>query len=175
MRIVNTIDWVQSEPGRVPEQPLVVGLDQADQERAEHGAGQVADPAEHGRGERDQAEGEALVVADVGLGERVDEAGGAGERAGEQERERDRPVDVDPHDRARVHVLGGRAHRLPLLGLLDEVDEAGENGDGEQRRRSASSTETPTPPTVSDRARGEHVGEASGYSGPARSGRRSGG
>src|SRR3712207_8767800 len=45
-----------------PAQPLVEGLDQPDDERAENGAGQVADPAEHRRGKRDQAELEARVV-----------------------------------------------------------------------------------------------------------------
>src|SRR6266550_6657895 len=51
-------------PRGVPAQPLVERLDEADQHRAEDGARQVADPAEHGRGERDQAELEALIEAD---------------------------------------------------------------------------------------------------------------
>ena len=61
---MKTIDSVQSEPGACQVSALVEGLDQADQQRAEHGAGQVADPAEHGGGERDQPELEALVEAD---------------------------------------------------------------------------------------------------------------
>ena len=43
---------------------LVEGLDEADHERADDGAGEVADPAEHGSGERDQPELEPLVEAD---------------------------------------------------------------------------------------------------------------
>src|SRR5215212_2225293 len=47
--------------------------------------------------EGDQAELESLVVPDVGHIQRVEEAGRAGQRAGDQEGERDRPVDVDAH------------------------------------------------------------------------------
>ena len=100
---------------RVPVEPLVEGLDEPDQDGAEHGAGQVADAAEHGGRERDQPELEALVEAHGRHVERVEEAGRARERAGDQERERDRAVHVDAHDRGRVLVLGGRAHRLALL------------------------------------------------------------
>ena len=64
IRIAKTIDVVQSRRA-CPGEAVVEGLDQADAERAEHGAGQVADPAEHGRGEREQAEREAGVEADV--------------------------------------------------------------------------------------------------------------
>ena len=161
---MNTIDSVQSEPGAFQQQPLVVGLDQADQERAEHGAGQVADAAEHGGGEGDQAEREALVVANHRLRERVDEPGGAGERAGEQERERDRAVDVDPHDRARLHVLGGRAHRLALLGAADEVHEPEEHRDV-SRTTIGVVHGTPTPPTVKAFPLGRTSGKLT-YSGP---------
>src|SRR4051812_2876981 len=109
--------------GAVPAQTLVEGLDEADAERAEHGARQVADTAEHGGGERDQAELVARVVTDLPEVEGIDEPAGAGERAGDQERERDRPVDVDPHHRGGVTILSRRAHRLPLSRLLYEPDE----------------------------------------------------
>src|SRR6185437_1293843 len=46
-------------PGRVPVEALVEGLDAPDHDRAENGAGQIPDPAEHGGRERDQAELEA--------------------------------------------------------------------------------------------------------------------
>ena len=59
-----TIERVQSLPGVCQVEPLVERLDQADQERAEQRAGEVADAAEHGGREGDQAELEALVVAD---------------------------------------------------------------------------------------------------------------
>ncbi len=123
IRIEKTSDCVQSEPGRVPVEPLVEGLDQPDQDRAEDGARQVADAAQHGGRERDQPELEALVVAHGRHVERVEHPGRARERARDHERERDRPVDVDAHHRARVHVLRGRAHRLPLPRLLHEVEQ----------------------------------------------------
>src|ERR1043166_9459210 len=56
-------------PRGVPERALVEGLDLPDDERPQNGAGQVADPAEDGGGERDQAEREPGVVADVELDE----------------------------------------------------------------------------------------------------------
>src|SRR6478736_2565833 len=59
---------------RMPGEPLVELLDQADQDRAQDRAGEVADSAEHGGGERDQPELEALVVADVRRVERVQQA-----------------------------------------------------------------------------------------------------
>src|SRR5581483_5241541 len=63
----------------VPGQAVVVRLDEADRERAEHGAGQVADAAEDGGGERDQPQLEAGVVADLVEVQRVQEAAGARE------------------------------------------------------------------------------------------------
>ena len=65
IRIVNTTVCDHSCAEAVRE-PLVEPLDEADQHAAEHGAVQVADAAEHGGGERDQAELEAGVVAGGG-------------------------------------------------------------------------------------------------------------
>src|SRR5205085_5431341 len=109
--------------GRVPHEPLVESLDESDEDRAEDRAGEVPDAAENGGRERDQAELVARVVADLPEVERVHEPARAGERAGDEERERDRPVDVDAHHGGGVAVLRGRAHRLPLSRLLDEPDE----------------------------------------------------
>src|SRR4051812_38451036 len=117
--------------GAVPAQTLVERLDEADAERAEHGARQVADSAEHGGGERDQAELVARVVTDLPEVEGVDEPAGAGECAGDQERERDRPVDVDPHHRGGVAVLCSRAHRLSLPRAKHEPHEQDQHGDGQ--------------------------------------------
>src|SRR3954449_13379092 len=64
-------------------------LDDPDDEPAEHGAAEVADPAHHRRGEGDQAGAEALEEPDLRLVERVDETRRAGQEAAEQERERD--------------------------------------------------------------------------------------
>ena len=96
---------------------VVVGdrLDHADDQAADHGALEVADAAHDRRGERDQAGGEALVELDRPVVERVDQARRAGQHAAEQERQRDRAVDVDAHQARGVHVLGGRAHRLAVL------------------------------------------------------------
>ena len=38
----------------------------------------------------------------------------------DQKRERDRRVDVDPHQPGGLRVLRGRAHRLALAGAVDE-------------------------------------------------------
>src|SRR4051812_34991291 len=62
-----------------PWQAFVERLDEPDADRAEDRAGQVADTAEDGGRERDQAELEALVVPDVGHIQRVEEAGRAGQ------------------------------------------------------------------------------------------------
>ena len=113
----------QSPPGVYSVRPSLNVLDQPDADRAEDGARQVADAAEHRGGEREQAEAEARVVLDVRHEQGVEDPGEAGEEAGDQERERDRPVDVDAHHRGGVLVLGDGAHRLALLRLLDEVDE----------------------------------------------------
>src|SRR5207253_8019475 len=85
--------------GSVPAEPLVEGLDAADHERAENRTGQIADPAEHGGRERDESELEPLEVSEIRDVQGIDDTGGAGQSAGDQERERDRAVDVDAHDR----------------------------------------------------------------------------
>src|SRR5918911_2214977 len=72
---------------------VVQVLDDPDDEAAEDGAGEVADPAEHGGGERDEAQAEAGVPPGEPVGLQVEDAGRAGERPTEAERERDRAVD----------------------------------------------------------------------------------
>ncbi len=131
IRIPKTIDRVQSLPGAFQLEALVESLDEPDQKRTEHGAAQVPDAAEDGRRERDQPQLEPGVVAHVELQEE-EEARGAGERAGEDERERDRPVHVDAHHRGRIGVLRGRPHGLPLAGRLDQIGQADEHGNGDQ-------------------------------------------
>ena len=63
-----------------------------------------------------QAAAEALEEPGGVVVEAVDQAGRAGQRAAEQERQRDRQVDVDAHHRRRLAVLGGRPHRLAQSG-----------------------------------------------------------
>ena len=123
MRIENTIDCVQSLPGECHGRPSLNAWMKPMQSAPSTAPGQVADAAEHRRSEGDQAEREAGVVADLAEVEGVDEAAGAGERAGDQEGERDRPVDVDAHHRRGVAVLRRRAHRLPLTRPLHEPDQ----------------------------------------------------
>ena len=103
-------------PGSTPGRDAVVGdrLDDADHEAADDRALEVADAAHHGGGERDQAGREALVELDRAVVDRVDQPGRAGEHAAEQERQRDRAVDVDAHQPRGVRVLRGRAHRLAV-------------------------------------------------------------
>ena len=64
IRIANTIDCVQSLPGACQVRVLLNDWIMPMQERAENGARQVADPAEHGGRERDQPELEPLVELD---------------------------------------------------------------------------------------------------------------
>src|SRR3954471_12933224 len=120
-------------PRRVPAEPLVESLDQPDQQGPENGSGKVADAAEHRRREGDQPELEALVEADRACVERVEKTGHPGERAGDQEGERDRAVDVDAHHRGGVPVLSGRAHRLALARPLHEPDEDDQHGSGHEQ------------------------------------------
>src|SRR5262245_57781047 len=97
-------------PGGMPGEALVVRLNEADADRAENRARQVPDSAEHRRREGDEPELEALVVPDIRDVQGVDDPRRAGKRTGDQERERDRPVDVDPHHGRSIAVLCGRAH-----------------------------------------------------------------
>src|SRR6266536_4983308 len=85
-------------PARI-DQVITPGRDDADQQPADEGTVQVADPAEHGGGERQQAVAKALEVPDLGVVGAVDQAGRAGQRSTDQERQRDRLVDVDAHHR----------------------------------------------------------------------------
>src|SRR5262245_11587522 len=104
----------------MPRQPAVEVLDEADQVAAERRAGDVADAAEHGGGEREEADPEAEVEARLREVCEEDESADAGQRAAETERERDRAVDVDPHQPSGVAVLRRRAHRLAPSRPLDD-------------------------------------------------------
>ena len=88
IRIVKTTVVVQPGTRRVPGQALDEGLDQTDEQRAENGPGQIADPPEHGGGERDQPDREAGVVADRLEVEGEEDARRSGQSAREEEDER---------------------------------------------------------------------------------------
>src|SRR3712207_1786430 len=102
------------------------GPDDADEEPPDHGPGQVADPPEDRRREGVEPLGEADVEDRDAVEEPVHHARSPGEDAAEEERYGDRAVHVDPDHRRRLLVLRHGAHRLPLLGALDEVREGQE-------------------------------------------------
>ena len=76
-----------------------------------------------------------------------------------QERHGDRPVDVDPHHRGRLRVLGDRAHRLSLPRVADEPAERDQRGHDDRER----DHELPRDDDLPDgerRALGDQVGAA---------------
>ena len=87
-------------------------LGEADEQAAEHRAGNAADPADDGGGEPLQAGEEAHEVEDLAEDEAEHHAGRARERRADEEGRRDHAVDVDPHHRRRLAVERRRAHRL---------------------------------------------------------------
>ena len=137
-------------------------LDEPDDQRAGHGARDVADPPENRGGEG----AEPGLVADVERGEAVveaeEEAPRPGQRRAQEEREDDHPVDVHAHHLRRVHVLGGRAHRLAEGGALHQVvqhqhqDEAGDRQEN-LRQRDLGLAERP-PPVRDDPGKGLGLG-----------------
>src|SRR5258706_13746907 len=120
----------------LPARVDVVGI-QADHDpeddAADRGALQVADPAEDRGGERLQAERRAVEPPRLAVIEGDDQAGSTGARPGQEERQRDRPVDVDAHEAGRLAVLGHGPHRLALAGVRDEPDEGEEQRDRDRR------------------------------------------
>ena len=98
-------------------------FDQPDQHAAQHGARNVADAAEHRRGEGSKAGGIADDEARIIVVEPEDKPGGAGQRRAEEEGDEHDPVDIDAHHARRFLVLGGRLHRLAHLGAAHEIVE----------------------------------------------------
>ena len=95
-------------------------LDEADDEAAQGGSGDVADAAEHGRGEGLEARLEAQREVDVAEVEPLHDPGDAGQRGADEERDRDGAVDVHAHQLGGFTILGRGAHRAPELGAADE-------------------------------------------------------
>src|SRR5262249_29107515 len=120
-------------PRRVPREALVERLDEPDEDGAQHRAGEVSDPAEHGSGEGYEPELEAAVEANLIFEEEHASRDGC-EGSRQEERHRDGPVDVYAHHRRRVGILRDRAHRLPLAGRTDEPGEDGEGGSDDDER-----------------------------------------
>ena len=76
---------------------------------------------------------EAGVEADRRRIEGEDDSARARQCTGDEECERDRPVDVDPHHCRSVFVLRRGTHRLALARVLDEPDQAEEDRDGDEQ------------------------------------------
>src|SRR5436309_8413931 len=120
-------------PGAVPGKPLVERLDQADQDGAQDRSREISDAAQDRRRKCEQAELEAGVEADRRRIEGEDDSARARQCTGDEECERDRPVDVDPHHCRSVFVLRRGTHRLALARVLDEPDQAEEDRDGDEQ------------------------------------------
>ena len=105
-------------------------LGEADDEPAEHRAGDASDPADDGRGESFEPGDEAHEVVDALEHEPDHDARCAGERGADEERHDDHAVDVDAHHRRRLPVVGGRAHRLAEPRAGDEEREPDHQRDG---------------------------------------------
>ena len=116
----------------MPRQTVVVRGDQADAERAERGAGEVADPAQDGRREGEQPELEPEIESRLGVVRDVEHAGRAGQGAGHGEGDGDRAVDVDAHHPRRLGVLGDRAHRLALARVAHPPHQRQQHRDGDR-------------------------------------------
>src|SRR5712691_3423474 len=98
------------------------GFDEADQEAADHGAGQRADaPQDRGR-EGFHARGKAVIEIHHAIIHEVHGAGDSRQRRTDHERDRDGSIDVDAEQRRHLLVLlagalcpaeGGAAHQIP--------------------------------------------------------------
>src|SRR2546430_4420479 len=90
---------------RPPRQERQVGggerLEQAEDEASGHRAGDVADAAQHGRGEGLEAGSEARVGVDQTVLDAEEHAGRTAHRPPDEEGDRDHPVDVDAHEARR--------------------------------------------------------------------------
>src|SRR5205807_2700251 len=82
--------------------PLATGeiptehVDDSDEEATDPGADDIADPAQHGCGERDDTQAEPEVPLDVTVVDAVDDRPRRGQRRADEEGDRDGAVDVDP-------------------------------------------------------------------------------
>src|SRR5258708_13852718 len=90
-------------------------FNEPDQDAAQHGAGDVADPAQHRRREGSEACRIADDEAGVVVVETEDHAGGARERGAQEERRHDHAVDIDAHHAGGLLILRGRLHGLAHL------------------------------------------------------------
>ena len=81
-------------------------LDQPQQNTAQHGAGEIADAAQHGGGKRLQAEHEAhRVVGDAVIGA-IHHAGHGSQARANDEGGGDGAIGVDTHQGCNIHIFG---------------------------------------------------------------------
>ena len=99
------------------------GLDEADQQSAQDGAGERADAAQHGGCEGLDPRHEAIVEVHDAVVDHEHEAGDGRQRRSHHERERDGAVDVDAQERGHAAVLLAGALGPPERGLLHHVPE----------------------------------------------------
>src|SRR5579884_3868570 len=87
-------------------------VNEPDEETAQAGAEDVADAAQHGGGEGDDAEAETQVPLQQVVVDGVDDRARGGQRRADEEGHRDGAVDVDAAEQRGVAVLRGGPHRL---------------------------------------------------------------
>ncbi|MPM22573.1 hypothetical protein SDC9_69030 [bioreactor metagenome] len=112
----------QQPSGQLADVARANGLDQPQQNAADHCAAQVADAAEHGCGEglepRQKAHG-VLRRAVVGG---VHDAGNGRQDRADDEGGRDHHVGLHTHQRRHLRVLCRGTHRAAQLGVIHQID-----------------------------------------------------
>ena len=96
------------------------GLEKADDEATDHGAGNVADAAQDRRSEGLEARDIAHAEIDRAVVEPDQHAGDRRQGRADDEGQQDDAVDIDADEPRRVLVERGRAHRLAEPGVLHE-------------------------------------------------------
>ncbi len=105
------------------------GFDDAQEEAAQRRAGDGANAAQYGGGERLDARYKAHREDDLLEHQPPQHGGNAGHSRADGEGGGDGPVNVDAHQRRHVLVFGHGADRLAGFGLLDEEIEGDEGHD----------------------------------------------
>ena len=131
-------DDQQRKGERIGEGRLAEALDdllaKADQERADHRAGNGADAAEHCRDEGLQAGHTAGGDRHRGIVRKVEHRADRGEERTDDKGHGNDGIDLHAHELRRLKILGGGTHSHADLGLFDERDERKDERDGQKRR-----------------------------------------
>ena len=99
------------------------GFGEAENQSAEHGAGNGADAAEHRRDEGLEAGEDAHVGVDLRVAQGPHDARGRRQRGAEPEGQRDDAVDPHPEQARGLDVLGDGPHGQPRFGAVDDPQE----------------------------------------------------